>query len=246
MISAKSLFPDSTANVCGLVIKLDINDEILNDKYIPISDLIYSRYKKNKRDRQIFGLSGSSGSGKSVLASIISRIFKKIYDVPFFIISIDGFHYYNNCLISIKDKKGIETGTLKDFKGRYDTYDTVLLNNKLNGFLSDADISFPEYSRQIHDPIPDKIIIDCKNAILLIEGLWIFSDYPGWKEIKEKIDYKIFISSEEKVNRERVIRRFIIGGRTREQAEAHYNRSDRNNFDLVEFSKGNADKVINL
>jgi len=240
----QTLFPDSMVEVCGFPIKLDINDKIVKEKYIPLVEKIHGQYKKRNKNRLIVGLSGASGSGKSVISVIIKKVFDYLYDIPLITIGIDAFHYHNDYLLSIKASEGNETGTLKDFKGRHDTYDTALLKKKIDQFLSKSVVSFPEYSRKLHNPIADKILIDQERAILFIEGLWIFGDYPGWKEIREKIDFKIFVSSSEKLNKERIINRHMMGGRTRKEAEEHYNRTDSKNFWLTEEFKKIADETI--
>jgi pantothenate kinase/AraC-like DNA-binding protein/PAS domain-containing protein len=238
------LFPNSILDVCGLPIKIDLNQEILNKKYLPLVHTLYKQYEKAGEERQIFALAGAPGSGKSVFAGILEKIFNHLYRVRLINTGIDAFHHYNYYLFSKTARGADKTGTLKDFKGRYDTYDTGLLFQKIQEFTDLPRVELPVYSRKTHDPIPNQIVVSEKGAILLVEGQWVLSDYPGWGRIRDRFHYKMYMESDERVNRERVVQRFIMGGRTQEDAEQQYDRNDHANYQKVEESKKYADLVI--
>ena len=49
----------------------------LNKFYIPLSEWIYSNYKKDKKTK-VIGLSGGQGAGKSTITAVLKLILKKI------------------------------------------------------------------------------------------------------------------------------------------------------------------------
>ena len=63
----------------------------LNTFYIPLSQWIYSVYKKDNKTK-IIGLSGGQGSGKSTITSILKFILKTMYGIETCIFSIDDFY----------------------------------------------------------------------------------------------------------------------------------------------------------
>ncbi len=63
----------------------------LNKFYLPLSDWLYSIYKKDKKIK-IIGLSGGQGAGKSTITKILKFIFKKKYNLNICCFSIDDFY----------------------------------------------------------------------------------------------------------------------------------------------------------
>ena len=63
----------------------------LNNFYIPISQMIYKNYLKNKKT-QIIGLTGGQGSGKSTISSILKITLKESFNLETVIFSIDDFY----------------------------------------------------------------------------------------------------------------------------------------------------------
>ena len=63
----------------------------LNTFYLPLSQWIYSVYKKDNKTK-IIGLSGGQGAGKSTITAILKFILKKKYGLNTCIFSIDDFY----------------------------------------------------------------------------------------------------------------------------------------------------------
>ena len=99
----------------------------LNNFYIPISDFIYKKHKKNKKTL-IIGLAGGQGSGKSTIAKILKIILKKKYKLNVINFSIDD--YYK----TLKDRKLMSKKINKLFliRGVPGTHDIDLIKNHLN------------------------------------------------------------------------------------------------------------------
>ena len=63
----------------------------LNTFYLPLSQWIYSIYKKDNKTK-IIGLSGGQGAGKSTITGILKFILKKKYGLELCVFSIDDFY----------------------------------------------------------------------------------------------------------------------------------------------------------
>ena len=63
----------------------------LNTFYLPLSDWIYSTYKKDYKAK-IIGLSGGQGAGKSTITGILKFILKQKYGLELCVFSIDDFY----------------------------------------------------------------------------------------------------------------------------------------------------------
>ena len=63
----------------------------LNNFYLPLSEWLYSIYKKDKKIK-IIGLSGGQGAGKSTITGILKFILKRKYGLNLCVFSIDDFY----------------------------------------------------------------------------------------------------------------------------------------------------------
>lgn len=227
------------------VTKQNIDVSFLTDMqkefYINLFEEITALYSSVDKKRMIIGFAGPTGAGKSVTLALFKDLAKQ-YDLPFKIITlgIDAYSYTNEYLLSQQDNEK----TLKDSKGRFDTYDVNKLKNDLNKFLDDKDVSLPEYSRVTHNPIENTETIHDDSALLLIEGLWLLYDKNNWNEINPLLDYTIFITAEKERVRNATIKRHVTGGRTEEEASKYYDEIDSHNFDIVMETKEKANRII--
>jgi pantothenate kinase len=211
------------------------------DFYLNLFSEVVDIYEAKSKPRCVLGIVGPTGAGKSVVA-VLFQEFAKQADLPFVLeaVTIDAYHFPNQFLIS-HHSNGVP---LKQFKGRFDTYDGAALANDIRAFSSGETVSFPTYSRKLHEPVKDGIVVEAKHALLIIEGLWLLYDKAGWEEIGPLLDYSIFIDSDSAKAKEPVLKRHMRGGRTREDALMHYDLVDARNSDLVLTTRHKANKVI--
>lgn len=204
--------------------------------YQDLAKKLSDQYKEAGQGRKIFTLSGPAGSGKSVVAAILEHNFKEKDSIFQFInVGLDAFHL-SNATLAEKD--------LLDVKGRYDTYDTELLYEKLSEFKKGESVLFPIYSRADHHPIPDRLPTANENILLLLEGQWLLSNRPEWTKIRDlsKKDYGISGSIEDM--RENIIHRHINGGRPTEDAINFYTSSDLPNTEEITKNSAEPDEKI--
>ena len=198
-------------------------------------------YKAVKKPRVTIGIAGPTGAGKSVVAVLFKELARQA-GLPFAFesITIDAYHYPNSHLLS-----HFSNGTaLKQVKGRFDTYDVTALARDLKAFASGDSMSFPTYSRKLHDPVPNSILITQQATLLVVEGLWLLYDQAGWEQVRPLLDFCYFIDSDAERTRQAVIKRHMTGGRTLEDASRHYEEVDGRNSKLALQTRNRADKVI--
>lgn len=223
----------------------EINTSVLSnnqrEEYIKLFERILGIYESAQKSRVVIGLAGPTGSGKSVIASLFKQMASQL-DLPFHFetIGIDAFHYPNSYLLTHE----IEGKTLKEFKGRFDTYDVVKLTTSLKDFKEGKTVSLPEYSRKTHDPVENAITISEQKTLLLIEGLWLLSDKDGWQDVGEYLDYSFFVDAKKDAVRGSVIQRHMNGGRSVDEASAYYDGVDSENFNLVVNTRSKASEII--
>ena len=120
----------------------------LNNYYIPISEMIYKNYSKNKRT-SIIGLSGGQGTGKSTISNILKIILKEKFNLDTVIFSIDDFYK------TLKDRKKMSKKTSKLFltRGVPGTHDVTMLFNCLTKLKkrSFSKILIPKFDKSIDD-----------------------------------------------------------------------------------------------
>lgn len=209
--------------------------------YLQFVHKLIKIHTHSKKNRVIICICGPTGSGKSVLGVLAKHIAQQM-NLPFRfeLISQDAYHYPNKYLLSHFDKGQ----SLKDFKGRYDTYDTIKLKKHLERFVGGSSVTFPIYSRKIHEPIAKGITVNEKNVLLLIEGIWLLHGKDSWQKMSKLYDFSFFIKANKKKVKDRVIQRHFNGGKTLAEAKRHYNESDAINFNLIMQSKSKADTIL--
>lgn len=222
-----------------------IDISFLSDKqkqfYVDLLREIVLIYKNKQKSRVVIGFVGPSGSGKSTVVELLKVISKQV-SIPFNIetTGIDAYSFPNTYLLS-----HLENGrSLKDFKGRHDTYNVKKLEQDLLSFAKGEKINLPIYSRVMHNPVENSFQIEDENVLLLIEGLWILSDKSNWDKIATKINYSFFILINKDEAKELTIKRHVAGGRTLEDSVTYYDSVDAVNFEEVMHVKERADKII--
>lgn len=211
-----------------------------------IKPLIYKfqELRQMKNRRVIVFLSAPPAVGKSTFALFLEQLSNTMENVlPVQHLSLDGFHHKNKYLKNNKINILGEERYLSEIKGMPETFDLDKFKKYLDR-LKTEDVKWPIYDRVKHDVVEDQIEVN--SEIVLIEGNWLLLDEPGWRDLKEKCDYSIFIRAEEDQLKDRLINRKIKGGLTPEEAIEFYKRSDGKNVKRVMDYQLKADLVLEL
>ena len=120
-----------------------------NNFYLPLSEWIYSIYKK-KKETKIIGLSGGQGAGKSTITKILRFILKKKYGVELCVFSLDDF--YKTKLERLKMSKKVHPLFLT--RGVPGTHDISLINKTIKSLKKQRSfrkVYIPKFDKSIDD-----------------------------------------------------------------------------------------------
>ena len=216
----------------------------IKNSFTPLALEISRLFRKNTGST-IIGISGPPGSGKSSISAVLQRMLAQ-EGLDSVILPIDGFHFKNEMLkkttSAVKSGAGAAVNnsmTLYQIKGAKETYDTKHLLSCIKQLKNHKEFYWPVYSRKIHDPVPEGILISAEKTLYILEGNYLFLKAHLWREMAGYLDLKIFISSREGLVRKRIIKRKIKGGFSKKEASEHFRRSDSLNIDeVLNFSDG--------
>ena len=202
-------------NLDGKISRLTVDAAELETVHLPILRGLERQWNKN-RGRFIVFLSGPPGSGKTTLAALWEQLARQgCIDAPVQALSMDGFHYPNSFLDSQRTTVDGVQMPLRRIKGRPESFDLPSIRRLLHSMKAGETVHWPRYDRNLHDPVPDAIPV-LAEGIIIIEGLYMLLDLPGWKELRSEADRGIFVECEADVSRADLLRRKRQQGRSEE------------------------------
>jgi len=165
----------------------------------------------------IIGVTGGTGSGKT---TIINKITKESGIKEICYLSSDSYYKDNSKLeFEKRDKLNYDTPEAIDFN---------LLINHISALKKGLEINVPNYCFSTHLRLKNTSLFSPKK-ILIIEGILILTN----KELRESIDYNIFLDCPRNIRFERRLKRDV-----RER--------DRNYEDVVNLFKNRLDSMHEL
>lgn len=212
----------------GLEVHAQYDSDDVDKVFRPLLEKI-QRIQKEAGKRIFVFLAAPPGSGKSTLLAFLEHLADQMGINDLQTVGMDGFHYHQKHL---NENYLFESGRmihLSDIKGQKQTFDVDLLYRKLRD-SQNGDCLWPIYSRQIHDPIDDALLIN-KNIVLL-EGNYLLLG-GKWKRLREFSSLNILISCDASVVRQRLIDRKLKAVETLQQAIDWYEKSDSVNVKVV-------------
>ncbi|WP_061962481.1 hypothetical protein [Demequina flava] len=181
----------------------------------------------------ILGLAGPPGSGKTTLAwALTAQWGPGTATIP-----VDGFHLPNATL----EERG-----LADRKGAPDTYDVPALIKFLEALRDPkrGDLTAPDYSRELHEPVADAIEIPAAITTVILEGNYLGLNRAPWNEVRPLLDLLWYIDQPWPVTSKRLIARRVETGRDVTEARKWVESVDRDNDALVRSKTRSVDRVI--
>lgn len=202
----------------------------------PLKELVeYLRARhRSSGERQILGIAGAPGTGKSTFALSLAEALGAQAAV---IVPMDGFHLAS----------GIIRGTaLRERKGAIDTFDVggyLALLRRLRA-RDESVVYAPCYRRGLEEPIAASIAVPREIDFVITEGNYLLSPEPGWRDIRSIVDEIWFVDTPDALRVARLIERHIEFGKSREAATAWVAGPDAVNARLIEATRHLADRQI--
>lgn len=187
------------------------------------------------RQRVLIGITGAPGAGKSALAArLVDRLAPQSV-----VVGMDGFHLAQDELARLGRA---------DRKGASDTFDVGGYVALLHRLRSNADeiVYAPLFRREIEEPIAGAVAVAPDVRFVITEGNYLLLDRPGWRDVRSLLDEVWFLDVDPDERRQRLIRRRMELGATKEHADQWTFGSDEDNARTVASTRDRADLVVAL
>ncbi|TDB78228.1 nucleoside/nucleotide kinase family protein [Micromonospora sp. KC721] len=185
--------------------------------------------------RQLLGIAGAPGAGKSTLAErIVAAVGPAARLVP-----MDGFHLAQSALARLGRA---------DRKGAVDTFDA-------NGYVSllrrlhrkePTSVWAPAFRRDIEEPVAGAIEVPPSVRLVVTEGNYLLFTDPPWDEVRSLLHEVWFLDLDARLRQRRLVARHEAYGRSPAEAAAWVHGSDEANAALVARTADRADLVVRL
>ena len=203
---------------------------------LPLDELVArARALAEDGPRQLLGIAGAPGAGKSTLAErIVAALGQVARLVP-----MDGFHLAGSALARLGRA---------DRKGAPDTFD-------VNGFVSTlrrlrrlepTSVWAPEFRRDLEEPVAGAIEVPPEVRLVVTEGNYLLLRDDPWEEVRTLVHQIWFLDLDAELRLRRLTARHEAYGKSPEQARAWALGSDEENARRVAGTAGHADLVVRL
>jgi len=185
--------------------------------------------------RQILGIAGPPGGGKSTIATAIAG---ELGDQAR-MVGMDGFHLAQAELVRIGRT---------DRKGALDTFDGagyVALLRRLRDAGEDV-VYAPEFRREIEEPVNGAVAVPRDVPLVITEGNYLLVDSGPWAQVRDLLDEAWYVMQDEETRLELLIARHIAFGKAPDFARDWVMRSDQRNAELIATTQPRADALIRI
>jgi hypothetical protein len=228
----------------GIEVKACFTQENVEEIFVPLLRRLH-RMQQEKDRRILVMLSAPPGAGKTTLCSFLQWLSQSREDLPALTsIGMDGFHQRQEVLLEqtvLRDGKQIP---MVQIKGAPVTFDLGALLRRVARVAAGESCPWPEYNRLLHNP-EEKGLRVCGDIILL-EGNYLLLEEEGWRELRRFADLTLRIVAEERMLRERLVRRKMDSGASRAEAERFVDFSDLVNAREVLTHSASADIELEM
>ncbi|MFE9688328.1 nucleoside/nucleotide kinase family protein [Micromonospora sp. NPDC005806] len=203
---------------------------------LPLDELVArARALADAGPRQLLGIAGAPGAGKSTLAE---RIVAEVGPIAR-LVPMDGFHLAQSALVRI-GREGR--------KGAPDTFD-------VNGFVSTlrrlrrlepTSVWAPLFRRDLEEPVAGAIEVPPEVRLVVTEGNYLLLRDDPWEEVRTLLHEVWFLDLDADLRIRRLTARHEAYGKTPEQARAWALGSDEANARRVAATADHADLVVRL
>ncbi|MEV6691504.1 nucleoside/nucleotide kinase family protein [Micromonospora sp. NPDC051196] len=203
---------------------------------LPVEELLArARTLAEAGPRQLLGITGAPGAGKSTLAEqVVAAVGPAARLIP-----MDGFH------LAQAELHRLDRAARK---GAIDTFDA-------NGYVSllrrlkrkePTSVWAPEFRRELEEPVAGAIEVPPEVRLVVTEGNYLLVPQWPWDEVRSLLHEAWFLDLDAQLRHRRLIARHVAYGRSTGEAQAWALGSDEVNAALVTGTADRADLVVRL
>ena len=223
---------------------IKVDKEEVEKFYQPLASYLLERL--SPPGRLVAAIAGPPGSGKTAFGTVLAETINAVAGRESAIcLGLDGWHFPNAYLDAHFVEHNGSRVVLRSIKGATETYDVRAAYRCLQLIRNNERVSFPKYSRKLHDPVPDAGVIEPHHRIILVEGnYWLLEEQP-WQDIQALFDLSIFLSAPAERLTEGLRKRHLRGAKSSTAVEEQIQNVDLHNIEHVLKYSVQADVVVN-
>jgi pantothenate kinase len=236
-LTRSELFLDQTD------IPLELERTQIEQFYDPLATRLLAQSKPDRR--LMVAVAGPPGSGKTVFAATLVAVVNAEAEYNLAVlVGLDGWHYPNAYLAIHFTQRGRQRIPLRSIKGAPETFDAAAAYDCLSKIRRGEQVSFPIYSRRLHEPIPSAGTIDVSFRIVVVEGNYLLLDEDPWERFRQLFDVSLFVSAGPETLMDGLRERHLRGGKTPAATERQIREVDLPNAQRVGASMVHAQLLV--
>ncbi|WP_435100221.1 nucleoside/nucleotide kinase family protein [Arhodomonas sp. AD133] len=194
----------------------------------------HARALMERGPRQLLGIVGAPGAGKSTLAeTLVSALGPAAQLLP-----MDGYHLSN---------RELQRLARSERKGAPDTFDAhgyLALLQRLRTPRAGETVYAPGFYRDIEEPIAASIGVPPSVRLVVTEGNYLLLDHAPWSAIADTLDETWYLHVDPPLRRQRLVARHVRFGRSPPAARDWVASVDEPNAALIAASRPRASRVL--
>lgn len=207
----------------------------MDTEYSRLADTIRQQASKHSKPRYLVAIAGVPGSGKTTTAQAVVQQLNKDLNIHAALLSMDGFHLPRSALDQLPNAQ--EAYIRRGAPWTFDVTRFVKFMHDLRVWSDKTPLAAPSshiiqapgFDHEAKDPVEDKIVITPDTNIIIVEGNYLLLDEPGWRDLADLVDYRVFVDTDLQEARDRTAKRHVLAG-IEKTLEDGYRRVDSNDY----------------